>query len=153
MTNDRIQPAGDPYIGNLATPINSSALTQNWIKNLPLYRADLPASKRGLEIGMAHGYFLYGPFALLGPLRNTDLSEIAGVLSAAGLIGLLTVALSIFGKVQTVDDQGSVTTPQIPPELKTASGWSAFTRSFMIGGLGGAFVAFALNPLLAFLPI
>lgn len=152
MTLDKIQPAGDPQIGNLATPINSSALVQNWIKSLPLYRAGLPAKKRGLEIGMAHGYFIYGPFALLGPLRNTSLGDVSGLLSTGGLIIILTVALSIYGKVQLVDDQGSVTTPQIPSELKTSSGWSAFTSSFMIGGLGGALVAFALNQILGFLP-
>ena len=80
MTTDRIQPAGDPQVGNLATPINASALTQQWITNLPLYRPGLPANKRGLEIGMAHGYFIYGPFALLGPLRSSSLGNIAGLL-------------------------------------------------------------------------
>ena len=152
MFVDKIQPAGDPQIGNLATPINSSGLVQNWIKNLPLYREGLPANKRGLEIGMAHGYFIYGPFALLGPLRNTASGDLAGLLSAAGLMVILTLALSIYGKVQVVADQGTVTTPHIPSELKTSSGWSAFTSSFLIGGLGGAFVAFLLNLGLSFLP-
>lgn len=153
MTLDKIQPAGDPQIGDLATPINSSKLTKHWIKNLPLYRAGLPAHKRGLEIGMAHGYFIYGPFALLGPLRNTGLGDLAGLLSAASLIVILTIALSVYGKVQVAHDLGSMTTPPIPSELKTSFGWSAFSTSFMIGGLGGALVAFALNQLVGFLPL
>ena len=151
MTIDKIQPAGDPQIGNLATPINSSGIVQNWIKNLPLYRPGLAAGRRGLEIGMAHGYFIYGPFALLGPLRNTSAGDVVGLLSATGLIIILTVALSVYGKVQAVADQGTITTPQIPNELKTSAGWSSFTTSFLIGGLGGALVAFVLNFGLGFL--
>ena len=152
MTFDKIQPAGDPQIGNLATPINASGLTQNWIKGLPLYRPGLAPNKRGLEIGMAHGYFIYGPFALLGPLRNSGIGDLAGLLSAAGLIAILTIALSLYGKVQGASDAGDTTSPEIPAELKTSHGWSAFTSSFMIGGLGGAFVAFVANQALGFLP-
>ena len=101
---------------------------------------------------MAHGYFLYGPFALLGPLRNASNGDLAGLLSAAGLIAILTVALSLYGKVQNASDSGMTISPQIPAELKTSAGWSAFVSSFMIGGLGGAFVAFAANQALGFLP-
>jgi photosystem I subunit 11 len=64
---EAIQPAGDPQIGNLETPINSSGFSKAFISNLPAYRAGLSPQRRGLEIGMAHGYFVYGPFALLAP--------------------------------------------------------------------------------------
>ncbi|NER29259.1 MAG: photosystem I reaction center protein subunit XI, partial [Symploca sp. SIO1C4] len=65
MTMDVVQPAGDPQIGNLATPVNSSGFTTAFINNLPAYRPGLSPFRRGLEVGMAHGYFLYGPLALL----------------------------------------------------------------------------------------
>ncbi|MEL6903060.1 MAG: photosystem I reaction center subunit XI, partial [Cyanobacteria bacterium J06606_4] len=73
---------GDPQIGNLETPLNSSGLTKAFIGNLPAYRPGLSAQRRGLEVGMAHGYLLYGPFALLGPLRDSDVPAVAGLIGA-----------------------------------------------------------------------
>ena len=88
--------AGDPQIGNLETPLNSSGLSQALLSNLPAYRQGLSPQRRGLEVGMAHGYLLYGPFALLGPLRDTDVPAIAGLLAAVGLVLILTVCLSLY---------------------------------------------------------
>ncbi len=62
-----VHEAGDNQVGNLATPINSSDFTKSFINNLPAYRKGLSPQRRGLEIGMAHGYWLIGPFAKLGP--------------------------------------------------------------------------------------
>jgi photosystem I subunit 11 len=36
-----VKPAGDPQIGNLATPINSSGVVKAFIGNLPAYRHGL----------------------------------------------------------------------------------------------------------------
>ncbi|MGK7892856.1 MAG: photosystem I reaction center subunit XI, partial [Xenococcus sp. (in: cyanobacteria)] len=77
---DAIQHGGDPQVGNLATPLNSSDISKAFIQNLPAYREGMSPLGRGLEIGMAHGYFIYGPFTLLGPLRGTEYAETAGVL-------------------------------------------------------------------------
>ena len=55
----------DPFVGHLATPITSSAVTRALLGNLPAYRFGLTPLLRGLEIGLAHGYFLIGPFAKL----------------------------------------------------------------------------------------
>ncbi len=57
---------------------------------------------RGLEIGLAHGYFLIGPFAKLGPLRDSDIGLLAGFLSTIGLILILTLGLTIYGEITTV---------------------------------------------------
>ena len=62
----------DPFVGHLSTPITTSAATRAILGNLPAYRPGLSSTLRGLEVGMAHGYFLVGPFALLGPLRNSS---------------------------------------------------------------------------------
>ena len=70
-----------------------------YIKNLPIYRRGLPVLLRGLEIGMAHGYFLIGPFYVFGPLRNSNNALLIGLLSSVGLIFILTVALTIYGIV------------------------------------------------------
>jgi photosystem I subunit 11 len=68
-----IQPYnGDPFTGHLSTPISDSAFTRAFISNLPAYRKGLAPLVRGLEIGLAHGYFLIGPWVKLGPLRDSD---------------------------------------------------------------------------------
>ena len=87
----------DPFVGHLATPITSSSLTRALLKNLPAYRFGLTPLLRGLEIGLAHGYFLIGPFAKLGPLRDSDIGLLAGFLSTVGLILILTLGLTIYG--------------------------------------------------------
>ena len=51
---------GNPQLGNLETPINSSPLSKWFIRNLPAYRPEHTPFRRGLEVGMAHGYFLFG---------------------------------------------------------------------------------------------
>ena len=62
MSMDVIQPSGDPQVGNLSTPLNGSAFSKAFINALPAYRQGLSPNRRGLEIGMSHGYLLYGPF-------------------------------------------------------------------------------------------
>ena len=87
----------DPCVGNLATPVNSSYFTRAFLGALPAYRPALSPNRRGLEVGMAHGFFLYGPFAITGPLRATEYASTAGLLAAVGLVSILTVCLSIYG--------------------------------------------------------
>jgi photosystem I subunit XI len=70
MANDVVKAFNnDPFIGHLSTPISDSAFTRVFIGNLPAYRSGMAPLVRGLEIGMAHGYFLIGPWIYLGPLR------------------------------------------------------------------------------------
>ncbi len=146
-----IQSGGDPQVGNLATPINSSEFSTAFIRNLPAYRQGLSPIRRGLEVGMAHGYLLYGPFALLGPLRNSDNSTLAGMLSAIGLVVILTICLSIYGNTGSGKPIATLTTPNPPEELGTKEGWSEFATGFFLGGSGGAIVAYFLST--TFLPM
>ena len=90
-----VTPVADPTVGNLATPVNSSYFTKAFINALPAYRPSLSPNRRGLEVGMAHGFFLFGPFALTGPLRHTEYGGTAGLLATIGLISILTVCLSL----------------------------------------------------------
>jgi photosystem I subunit 11 len=144
MSIDVVQHAGDPQVGNLATPVNASGFTKAFIQNLPAYRKGLSANRRGLEVGMAHGYWLYGPFAVLGPLRDSDLGSVAGLLATVGLISLLTIALSLYASVVTSGPVATVTAPEVPQELSTKEGWSEFASGFLIGACGGAFFAYFL---------
>lgn len=142
--SDFIQPYNDdPFVGNLSTPVSTSSFTKSLISNLPAYRRGLSPLLRGLEIGMAHGYFLVGPFDKLGPLRNTDVALLSGFLSTVGLIIILTTCLSMYGNVSfDKDDSKDI--------LQTAEGWGQFTAGFLVGAVGGAGFAYLL---LANLPV
>ena len=123
-----VQPFDDPTTGNLRTPVNSSALAQWWIGNLPIYRPNVSPFYRGLEIGMAHGYFLVGPFTKLGPLRNGEFVHFAGLMGAVGLLLILFAALSIYG--QSVFRAGKPVVGELPDNLKTGPAWLQFSISF-----------------------
>lgn len=133
----------DPFVGNLSTPINTSSFTKGLLSNLPAYRRGLSPLLRGLEIGMAHGYFLIGPFYKLGPLRSTDVALLSGFLSTVGLILILTTCLSIYGSV-------SFDKEDTKDALQTSEGWGQFTAGFLVGAVGGSGFAYLL---LANLPI
>lgn len=126
----------DPFVGHLATPITSSSLTRALLKNLPAYRFGLTPLLRGLEIGLAHGYFLIGPFAKLGPLRNSDIGLLAGFLSTVGLILILTLGLTIYGAAAFSQDKTSGN------ELQTKKSWDQFKGGFFVGACGSAGFAF-----------
>jgi photosystem I subunit 11 len=120
----------DPFVGNLATPVTSSAVAKTWLSNLPIYRKGVSPLLRGLEVGMAHGYFLIGPFYKLGPLRGSEVALLSGLFSTFGLVIILTAALTMYGIV-SFDDEGS-------DPLQTSQGWSNFTAGFFVGASGGA---------------
>jgi photosystem II CP43 chlorophyll apoprotein len=135
-----VQPyRGDVLQGNLATPINNSQVALNWVRNLPIYRDRLAPGTRGLEIGMAHGYLLLGPFLKLGPLRDTDNSLLAGAGSAIGLVVILSVCLLIYGLSVFRGKEKPI--GELPSNLQTGKGWSLFTSGFLVGGIGGVIFA------------
>jgi len=141
---DAITHGGDPLVGNMATPLNSSPFSLAFIRNLPAYRSGLSMNRRGLEIGMAHGYFVYGPLALLGPLRDSECAATAGVAGAVAFVTILTVALSLHGAVRSAAPTSTLTTPNPPAEFGAKEGWSEFASGFFIGGCGGAVFAYIL---------
>jgi photosystem I subunit 11 len=126
----------DPFVGHLATPITSSAVTRALLKNLPAYRFGLTPLLRGLEIGLAHGYFLIGPFAKLGPLRNSDIALFAGFLSTIGLILILTLGLTIYGIATFSEEKESGETSE--NDLQTRKAWDQFKGGFFVGACGSA---------------
>ena len=75
----------DPFVGNLSTPVTTSTATKLYLVIYLFIEKGLSPLLRGLEIGMAHGYFLIGPFYILGPLRNSENALLVGFLSALGL--------------------------------------------------------------------
>ena len=129
----------DPCVGNLATPVTTSTATKLYLGNLPIYRKGLSPLRRGLEIGMAHGYFLIGPFYILGPLRNSENALIIGLFATLGLILILTIGLTTYG-LASFQDGGSIS----DDNLESAKGWRKFTSGFFIGAIGGAVTAYML---------
>lgn len=127
----------DPFVGNLSTPVTTSVATKLYLGNLPIYRKGLSPLLRGLEIGMAHGYFLLGPFYILGPLRNSENALLIGLLATFGLILVLTIALTIYGVASFADVSKKT-------GLESPMGWRKFTSGFSIGAFGGAIVAYVL---------
>lgn len=143
-SSEAVSAGGDPQIGNLATPVNSSDFSKALINNLPAYRANLSPQRRGLEIGMAHGYLLFGPFAFTSQFRNTGVSDIVGLIEAVILVVILTVCLSLYAGANPNKPIKTLTTPNPPTGLETAEGWSEFAGSFLIGGIGGAAFAYII---------
>ncbi len=85
-----------PYRVEVASLVNYSEVAQVYLNNLPLYRANLAPGERGLEIGLAHGFFLLGPFLKVGTLRNTHFSLIFAYLCTIGLLLIMFLGLALY---------------------------------------------------------
>jgi photosystem I subunit 11 len=138
---DLISPfQGDPFVGHLSTPITSSNITKSYLSLLPAYKQGLSPLLRGINIGFVHGYFLLGPFVKLGPLRDSQVGSFIGFVSTISLIIILTVGLLIYGFVSFSENNKK----EELVDFLTAKGWSQFTSGFIVGGFGGARVAYML---------
>nr|QYB19097.1 subunit XI of photosystem I [Climaconeis cf. scalaris] len=125
----------DPFVGHLETPITSSAITKTILRNLPAYRSGLTPLLRGLEIGLAHGYFLIGPFVKLGPLRDSSAALLAGFISTIGLIVILTLGLTIYGIASFGSEKSSIS---LNNNFQTKKAWDQFKSGFFVGACGSA---------------
>ncbi|KAL8170831.1 hypothetical protein V2J09_022635 [Rumex salicifolius] len=147
-----VQPLnGDPFIGSLETPVTSSPLIAWYLSNLPAYRTAVSPLLRGIEVGLAHGYLLVGPFVKAGPLRNTEVAGPAGSLAAAGLVVILSVCLTMYGIASFKEGEPSIAPAltltgrkKVPDQLQTADGWAKFTGGFFFGGISGVTWAYFL---------
>lgn len=146
---------GDPFIGMLETPVTSAPIVSNFLSNLPAYRTGVAPLLRGVEVGLAHGFFVAGPFIKLGPLRATDSAEVAGCLSGAGLVLILTACLSIYGATAFQrDDVVGVKTLSgraiTRDSLQTSDGWASFSSGWLVGGLSGVAWCYILTQVLPY---
>jgi photosystem I subunit XI len=112
------------------------------ISKLPIYRPGLAPLQRGLEIGVAHGFFLIGPFVKLGPLRNSDYANLAALASALGLILIAKAGMRLYG-IAVFPKGKSASEP-----LATYSGWADLSKGFLKGGAVGALGAFVILEIL-----
>merc|ERR1712222_236364 len=119
------------------TPVTNGSFAVQYLNNLAFYRAGLRPWQRGIEIGMAHGYFIIGPFVNLGPLRNTPEAATVGLLAGVALIGIFSAGGLIFGatvKPTRFDEPGD----------KPSAGYTELVNWHALGGVGGAGFAHAL---------
>ena len=114
---------GDPFVGHLSTPITSSNLTKTYLSLLPAYKSGLSPLLRGINIGFVHGYFLLGPFVKLG-----------------------TTCLLIYGFVTFSEKKDATNKSAV--DFLSAKGWRQFTSGFIVGGFGGAGIAYILLKLI-----
>jgi len=129
----------EPFAGDqVQTPVSNGTFATQYRDNLAFYREGLKPWQRGLEIGMAHGYFIIGPFVSLGPLRNTPEAATVGLLAGCALIGIVSVGGLLFGAT-------------IKPRLfdykegePQAHGYQEMINWHALGGIGGAGFAHAL---------
>ncbi|KAJ9703265.1 hypothetical protein PVL29_004880 [Vitis rotundifolia] len=147
-----VQPInGDPFIGSLETPITSSPLIAWYLSNLPAYRTAVNPLLRGIEVGLAHGFLLVGPFVKTGPLRDTPIAGQAGSLAAGGLVVILSICLTMYGIASFNEGEPSIA-PSLtltgrtkePDQLQSADGWAKFTGGFFFGGISGVIWAYFL---------
>jgi photosystem I subunit 11 len=140
---------GDPFVGHLSTPITTSNITKTYLSLLPAYKAGLSPLLRGINIGFVHGYFLLGPFVKLGPLRDSQVANFVGFVSTISLIIILTTCLLIYGFVTFSESKDKENGSNVLNML-TSKGWNQFTSGFIVGGFGGASVAYIVLKLVNF---
>jgi|TARA_A100001388_G_C28502657_1_gene372362 photosystem I subunit 11 len=138
----------DPFVGHLSTPITTSSITKTYLSLLPAYKPGLSPLLRGINIGYVHGYFLLGPFVQLGPLRDSQVANFVGFVSTISLIIILTTCLLIYGFVTFKNNDDSDDSATL--NWLTSKGWSQFTSGFIVGGFGGASIAYVLLKLVNF---
>jgi len=133
---------GDPFVGHLSTPITTSNLTKTYLGLLPAYKTGLSPLLRGINIGFVHGYLLLGPFVKFGPLRNSEVANFVGFVSTISLLIILTTCLLIYGFVTFSNNKQETKSELV--DFLNSKGWSQFSSGFIIGGFGGASVAYVL---------
>ena len=138
-----VKPFGDPCAGDLITPVNSNIAIKTIVNSLPIYRKGLSIKSRGIQLGAAFGFVLYGPFTILGPMRNSEYSEIIGLFSTVGGITILATLFYLYGQAggSFYKPPSNPTVSDLPEDLFSHGSWSEFQNYFWLGGLLGSVVA------------
>lgn len=142
---------GDPFVGHLSTPITTSNLTKTYLSLLPAYKSGLSPLLRGINIGFVHGYFLLGPFTKLGPLRDSQVANFVGFVSTISLIVIMTACLLMYGYVTfSQSKKSNEGENKSVIDFLTPIGWRQFSSGFILGGFGGAGIAYLILKLVNF---
>jgi photosystem II CP43 chlorophyll apoprotein len=129
--------AAEFQVASVPTGVSFSDITVTFLRNLPLDRKGLSAIVRGLEVSLAHGYFLVGLVAVLIRLQAKGLTPLAGLLATLTLILIWAIALSVGDRPNLEKDKSFYW-------HKTPEDGSLFRGRFVIGGTSGAFLGYLL---------
>jgi photosystem II CP43 chlorophyll apoprotein len=129
--------AAEVQVASVPTGVSFSDITVTFLRNLPLYRKGLSPIVRGLEVSLAHGYFLVGLLAVLIRLQEKGLTPLAGLLATLTLILIWAIALSVGDRPNLEKDKSFYW-------HKTPEDGSLFRGGFVIGGTSGAFLGYLL---------
>jgi photosystem I subunit 11 len=103
---------------------------------------------RGLEIGMAHGFFLVGPQVVVGPLRETAHgANLSGLITAIYITASACLGISIFALATFQGDpRGTYNSNSKDPlrPLKKKEDWFQLCGGIFLGSMGGAVFAYLL---------
>jgi photosystem I subunit XI len=139
-----VHPVADVQYGDLLTPINSSPFVKAIMSNLSAYRSGLSPLRRGIEVGVTHGYWLVCPFAKFNPLRYTSVGTFGSLLSTIGLVLISTVLIVLYAASNPPVPIAATATPKPPDAFSSQKGWNEYASGFFIGGVLGAIAAFLI---------
>jgi len=139
-----VHPVADLQYGDLMTPINSSPFVKGLMSNLSAYRSGLSPLRRGIEVGVTHGYWLVCPFAKFNPLRYTSVGTFGSLLSTFGLIIISTVLIVLYAASHPPAPLAATATPNPPDAFSSQKGWNEYAGGFFIGGVLGAIAAYLI---------
>jgi photosystem I subunit XI len=142
--NEVVSPDFDPQGSNLATPINNSKLAKAIVNSFSAYRQGLSPLRRGIEVGLAHGYWLLGPFFKFNPLRYTERGAEAALLSTIGLIIISAASIVLYAATNPPPPIATITVPNPPDAFASTKGWDTYATGFLVGGVGGAVLAYLI---------
>jgi photosystem I subunit XI len=139
-----VHPVADVQYGDLLTPINSSAIAKGIMKNLSFYRSGISPLRRGIEVGVTHGYWLVGPFFKFNPLRYTPVGSLGSLFSAFGIVILSAVMILLYAASHPPAPAKATATPNPPEEFKNQAAWNDYAGGFFVGGVIGAIAAYLI---------
>jgi photosystem I subunit XI len=142
--NEVVSPDFDPQGSNLATPINNSKLAKAIVNSFSAYRQGLSPLRRGIEVGLAHGYWILGPFFKFNPLRYTERGAEAALLSTIGLIVISAGSIVLYAATNPPPPIATITVPNPPDVFASTKGWDTYATGFLVGGIGGAVIAYLI---------
>jgi len=143
-SHEVVIPAFDPQGSNLPTPINSSKIVRALFSSMPAYRAGLSPIRRGLEVGVVHGYWLLGPFFKFNPLRYSERGAEAALLSTIALVAISAGTIVMYGATNPPPQIITITVPDQKDVFNSFKGWSGYALGFLIGGVMGAVLAYEI---------
>jgi photosystem I subunit XI len=142
--NEVISPDFDPQGSNLATPINNSQLAKAIVNSFSAYRQGLSPMRRGIEVGVAHGYWQLGPFFEFNPLRYSEWGALTALASDIGLVVISAAAIVLYAATNPPPALATLTVPNPPSVFASTKGWDTYATGFLIGGVGGAAIAYLI---------